>query len=45
VFTLVIFLWIPYQDLADKEEKTQDEEAATEEEPQEETNTVQQNDQ
>jgi uncharacterized membrane protein len=45
VFTLVIFLWIPYQDMADKEEKTHNEEAAPEEEPREETNTTPQNDQ
>jgi hypothetical protein len=45
VFTLVVFLWIPYQDLADKEETTQNEEAAREEEPREETNTAPQNDQ
>jgi preprotein translocase subunit SecG len=30
VLALVIFLRIPYQDLADKEEKTQNEEAAPE---------------
>jgi membrane protein implicated in regulation of membrane protease activity len=40
VFTLVVFLWIPYQDLAEKEEKTHNEEAAPEEEPRDGTSTV-----
>jgi hypothetical protein len=40
VFTLVVFLWIPYEDLADKEEKTHNEEAAPEEETRKETSTV-----
>jgi hypothetical protein len=45
VLTLAVFLRIPYQDLADKEETTHNEEAAREEEPREETNTAPQNDQ